>query len=59
MSKKNSTELSFHEKFKDRIENMGKDGVMGIIKTAENPIIARGEVNKMENWSSLYNQGKL
>jgi hypothetical protein len=60
MSKKVGTEISFHEKFKDRIENMGKDGVVGIMKTTDNPInrIKSGEGDGMSEWNRMYNMGK-
>lgn len=58
MSKKNGTEMTFQEKFKDRTENMGKDGIAGIMKTTEKPVVGRVEVDKMDNWNNLYNNGK-
>jgi hypothetical protein len=58
MSKKSGIEISFQEKFKDRMENMGKDGVIGIIKNTENPI-NKVEIDKMKNWNNLYNEGKI
>lgn len=55
MSRKNGTEITFQEKFKDRMENMGKDGVIGIMKNTENPINTV-EIDKMKNWNNLYNE---
>ena len=57
MSKKIGTEISFQEKFKDRMENMGKDGMIGIMKNTENPI-NKIEMDKMEHWNNLYNECK-
>jgi hypothetical protein len=53
MSKK--TEMTFQEKFKDRMENMGKDGIIGVMKNTENPI-NKIEIDKMEKWNNLYNE---
>ena len=60
MSKKTS-ELSFQEKFKDRSEIMGKDGVFGIIKTTNNPIeknVNNSDMNNnssnLEDWNSIF-----
>ena len=58
MSRKNGTESSFQEKFKDRMENIGKDGVASIMKNMENPINKNNDNNKMDNWNHLYNQSK-
>lgn len=55
MSKKNGTESTFQERFKDQIENMGRDGVMGIMKNTENPI-NKVEMDKMEQWNKLYDE---
>jgi len=33
---KNPKELTFKEKFRDKIETMGKDGIMGVRKNSEN-----------------------
>jgi hypothetical protein len=57
MSKKNGTESTFQERFKDQIENMGRDGVMGIMKNTENPI-NKVEMDKMEQWNKLYDESK-
>lgn len=57
MSRKSGTEITFQEKFKDRMENMGKDGVSGIMKNTENPI-NRVEIDKMDHWNNLYNECK-
>ncbi len=57
MSRKNGTEVSFQEKFKDRMENIGKDGISGIMKNMENPINGNNDSNRVENWSILYSQG--
>jgi hypothetical protein len=57
MSKKIGTEMSFQERFKDQIENMGKDGVLGIMKNTDNPI-NKIEMDKMEHWNNLYNESK-
>jgi hypothetical protein len=54
MSKKTGTEMSFQEKFKNRMENMGKEGVNSIMKNTENPI-NKNEIDKMENWNNLFN----
>lgn len=54
MSKKITDNTAFKEKFKDRMENMGKEGVMGIMKNTENPITKDNE-NKIDNWANLYN----
>lgn len=56
MSKRTGTEMTFQEKFKDRTENMGKDGIAGIMKTTEKPV-TKVEVDKMDNWNSIYNNG--
>jgi hypothetical protein len=53
MSKKNGTENSFREKFKDRMENIGKDGVFGIVRKTENPINISD--NPIGEWNNLYN----
>jgi hypothetical protein len=58
MSKKNGGESSFQEKFKDRMENIGKEGISGIMKNMENPINQTSNNNRAENWSNSYNQGK-
>ncbi len=58
MSKKNGGESSFQEKFKDRMENIGKDGISGIMRNMENPINQTNDSNKVDNWSNLYNQGR-
>jgi hypothetical protein len=55
MSKKNGTDNNFQEKFKNRIENIGKDGVFGIMKNSDNPI-NKIELDKMESWNNLYNE---
>lgn len=55
MSKKTTDNIAFQERFRDRMENMGKDGVMGIMKRTEKPISKDYEANKMDNWSNLYN----
>ena len=57
MSKKNGGESSFQEKFKDRMENIGKEGISGIMKNMENPINQTNDNNRAENWSNNYNQG--
>ena len=57
MSKKIGTEMSFQERFKDQIENMGKDGVLGIMKNTDNPI-NKIEMDKMKHWNNLYNESK-
>jgi hypothetical protein len=45
MSKKN--ELTFQQKFKDRMENMGKDGIHGLVKeSASSKLTKEGEINK-------------
>jgi hypothetical protein len=54
MSKKTSNERSFQEKFKNRMENMGKEGVNGIMKNTEDPI-NKTEINKVDDWNNLYN----
>jgi hypothetical protein len=36
MSKKNLNEIPFKDKFKDRIENMGKEGMASIMKNMDN-----------------------
>jgi hypothetical protein len=54
MSKKSGTEITFQEKFKDRMENMGRDGVLGIMKTADKPI-NKVEFDKLDNWNQMYN----
>jgi hypothetical protein len=56
MSRKSGTEISFQERFAGRMENMGKDGVLGIMKTTENPI-NKADFDKMGNWNNLYNDG--
>jgi len=58
MSRKGRTEITFQEKFKDKIESIGKDGVMGIIRNTENPI-NKIEIDKMKNWNDLYNECNL
>lgn len=55
MAKRNGTEMSFQEKFRDRMENMGKDGILGIMKTADKPIITT--VDNGDNWNNMYNNG--
>lgn len=57
MSKKNGTEISFQERFAGRMENMGKDGIVGIMKKTENPI-NKLENDKMGNWNNIFNEGK-
>ena len=59
MSRKNGTDSSFQEKFKDRMENIGKDGISGIMLNMENPINQTNDTNRVENLSYLKNQGKL
>ena len=56
MSRKNGTEMTFQEKFKNRTENMGKEGITGIMKTADTPV-NKVEFDKMDNWNNLYNNG--
>lgn len=53
MNKKNGTDSSFREKFKDRMENIGKDGVYGIVRKTENPINMSD--NPIGEWNNLYN----
>ena len=38
MSKKNLNEAPFKDKFKDRIESIGKKGIDGIMDDIDNPI---------------------
>ena len=59
MSRKNGTEGSFQEKFKDRMENIGKDGISSIMRNMENPINKNNYNNRVENWANLYNQGNI
>jgi hypothetical protein len=42
MSKKN--ELTFQQKFKDRMDNMGKDGIHGLVKDLSTPSEKRKDV---------------
>lgn len=59
MSKKNGTEGSFQEKYRGRIENIGKDGIPSIMKNMENPINKNFENNnRIDNWQNLNNEGK-
>ena len=46
------TKESFNVRFKNRIENMGKDGVIGIIKSANVPI--NKENFGLDNWAQIY-----
>ena len=59
MNKINGTDNSFREKFKDRMENIGKDGVFGIVRKTVNPININD--NAIGEWNNLYNNniGKL
>lgn len=60
MSRKNGSEASFHEKYKDRMENIGKDGISGIMRYIVNPINNNYENNRIDNWKNLYNnEGNL
>jgi hypothetical protein len=58
MSKRLSTENSFRDKFKNRMENLGKDGVLGIVKNTENPINSQiynnGNADKLSYNSKHY-----
>ncbi len=54
MSRKTGADITFQEKFKDRMENMGKDGVIGIMRTTEEPI-NKQDCDKMKSWNNLYN----
>ena len=47
MSKKN--ELTFQQKFKDRMENMGKDGIHGLVKDLSTPVDKRQEESKQKS----------
>lgn len=57
MSRRNGGEGSFQEKFKDRMENIGKDGISGIMRNMENPINQTSDNNRVDNWSNIYDQG--
>lgn len=59
MSKKGGTDLSFQERFKNRTENVGKDGMAGIIRTADKPITKMETQDKMESWNNLFDNGNL
>lgn len=60
---------SFQERFKGKIENMGKDGVIGLVKTTHNtsPIIPKPmvQITKQQpqtndpfaSWKNAYNNG--
>ncbi len=54
MSRKN--ELTFQQKFKDRMDNMGKDGIHGLVKQ-----ISKSPTNKreLENIKESNNKGIL
>jgi len=54
MNRINGTDNSFREKFKDRMENIGKDGVFGIVRKTLNPINISD--NPIGEWNNLYNK---
>jgi hypothetical protein len=54
MSKKNLNELAFKDKFKDRIENMGKEGMASIMKNMDN----NTPINKNDFQGNI-NEGKI
>jgi len=57
MSRKNGTEVSFQEKFKDRMECIGKEGISSIMRNMENPINQNNN-NLIDNRPNNYSQGK-
>lgn len=57
MSKKLNSNEEFQSKFKGRIETIGKDGVLGIMKKVENPISKesnKGPMTPEDHWQKVY-----
>ncbi len=55
MSKKN--ELTFQQKFKDRMDNMGKNGIHGLVKEVSKPPTKKRELEiiKESNYKGKLN----
>jgi len=56
MSRINGSEALFQQRFKDRMENIRKDGISGIMKNIKNPINNKN-CNEIENWNNHSYQG--
>jgi len=58
MSKNKTQELSFKEKFKDKIETMGREGIMGVRKNSENVKIDINDYNDFNYEDNKYSNTK-
>ena len=55
MARKN--ELTFQQKYKDRMDNIGKDGINGIVKGLNNPVENSKLDNPLEEWANMNKKG--
>lgn len=57
MSKKVGNDTDFQTRFKNRTENIGKDGMAGIMKVSDKPIVTNNQIDQIDNWNSLFDAG--
>ena len=61
MSKHGNNNNNFQERFKNRTENVGKDGMAGIMRVTDKPINSNVDIQQsnLDNWNNIFDTGKF